>query len=75
VTAPTCSGGEHEAPTTGGSCPCGLVTRVPASGDLHERAEAAEHTVARVRAFIREFPPEQVPTVTLAELAAMVGDQ
>ena len=26
----TCSGGRHLAPRTGGSCPCGLVTRIPA---------------------------------------------
>ena len=25
-----CSGGKHVAPTTGGSCPCGMVTRIPA---------------------------------------------
>jgi hypothetical protein len=25
-----CSGGKHKAPTTGGSCPCGMVTRIPA---------------------------------------------
>lgn len=25
-----CSGGKHLAPTTGGSCPCGMVTRIPA---------------------------------------------
>ncbi len=25
-----CSGGKHTAPATGGSCPCGMVTRIPA---------------------------------------------
>ena len=25
-----CSGGNHLAPRTGGSCPCGMVTRIPA---------------------------------------------
>ena len=25
-----CSGGNHPAPRTGGSCPCGMVTRIPA---------------------------------------------
>jgi hypothetical protein len=25
-----CSGGRHVAPKTGGSCPCGMVTRIPA---------------------------------------------
>jgi hypothetical protein len=25
-----CSGGNHLAPKTGGSCPCGMVTRLPA---------------------------------------------
>ncbi len=25
-----CSGGKHLAPTTGGSCACGMVTRIPA---------------------------------------------
>ena len=24
-----CSGGNHLAPRTGGSCPCGMVTRLP----------------------------------------------
>ena len=26
----TCSGGKHLAPKAGGSCPCGMVTRIPA---------------------------------------------
>ena len=26
-----CSGGKHLAPMTGGSCPCGMVTRIPAA--------------------------------------------
>ena len=26
-----CSGGNHHTPKTGGSCPCGMVTRLPAS--------------------------------------------
>ena len=25
-----CSGGNHVAPRSGGSCPCGMVTRIPA---------------------------------------------
>ena len=25
-----CSGGKHVAPKGGGSCPCGMVTRIPA---------------------------------------------
>ena len=25
-----CSGAKHLAPKTGGSCPCGMVTRIPA---------------------------------------------
>jgi hypothetical protein len=25
-----CSGAKHLAPRTGGSCPCGMVTRIPA---------------------------------------------
>ena len=25
-----CSGGRHLPPATGGSCPCGMVTRIPA---------------------------------------------
>jgi hypothetical protein len=25
-----CTGGKHLAPKTGGSCPCGMVTRIPA---------------------------------------------
>ncbi|SET09543.1 hypothetical protein SAMN04488546_1416 [Geodermatophilus poikilotrophus] len=27
-----CSGGNHPAPKAGGSCPCGMVTRIPAPG-------------------------------------------
>ena len=26
-----CSGAKHLAPRTGGSCPCGMVTRIPAA--------------------------------------------
>ena len=26
----TCPGGDHRAPKTGGSCACGMVTRIPA---------------------------------------------
>ena len=26
----TCSGGNHPAPRSGGSCACGMVTRIPA---------------------------------------------
>jgi hypothetical protein len=25
-----CPGSDHRAPATGGSCPCGMVTRIPA---------------------------------------------
>jgi hypothetical protein len=28
-----CSGGNHVAPKTGGSCPCGMVTRLPPAAD------------------------------------------
>jgi hypothetical protein len=28
-----CSGGNHHAPRTGGSCPCGMVTRLPVPTD------------------------------------------
>ncbi|NEK57858.1 hypothetical protein GCU56_08235 [Geodermatophilus sabuli] len=27
----TCPGGDHRAPKTGGSCACGMVTRIPAA--------------------------------------------
>jgi hypothetical protein len=27
-----CPGSDHRAPATGGSCPCGMVTRIPARG-------------------------------------------
>jgi hypothetical protein len=29
-----CSGGNHLAPKSGGSCPCGMVTRLPAAPEL-----------------------------------------
>ncbi len=28
-----CSGGNHQTPKTGGSCPCGMVTRLPTSAE------------------------------------------
>ena len=28
-----CSGGNHHAPRTGGSCPCGMVTHLPVPAD------------------------------------------
>jgi hypothetical protein len=30
----TCSGSDHRAPETGGSCPCGMVTRIPPARPL-----------------------------------------
>ena len=30
-----CSGGKHLPPATGGSCPCGMVTRIPARERPH----------------------------------------
>ena len=31
-----CRGGDHRAPQTGGSCPCGMVTRIPARRPVPE---------------------------------------
>lgn len=43
-----CTGGDHDAPRTGGSCPCGAVTYIPAAGhvDDHTQTDALE-TAAR----------------------------
>ena len=41
-----CSGGNHLAPKGGGSCPCGMVTRVPAPG-IAPQTEAAAIGIAR----------------------------
>ncbi len=43
----TCANANHVAPATGGACPCGLVTRVPASRPLTEETPTVRDLVAR----------------------------
>jgi hypothetical protein len=43
----TCSGGNHLAPRTGGSCPCGMVTRIPAPQKARCRTPARGPGAAR----------------------------
>jgi hypothetical protein len=43
-----CSGGKHLAPKSGGSCPCGMVTGIPApSGPLPELRPRSSHCWAQ----------------------------
>lgn len=35
----SCPGGDHRAPRTGGSCPCGMVTAVPVPGRVERRTQ------------------------------------
>ena len=43
----TCANANHVAPATGGACPCGLVTRVPAPPAAAEENPTVRDLVAR----------------------------
>ncbi len=73
-----CSGGNHLAPKTGGSCPCGMVTRLPASAPepppevlellaqcLDDGAEALDAAAARL---LRERADRLLAAFTTAGL-------
>ncbi|RBY89519.1 hypothetical protein [Blastococcus sp. TF02A-30] len=42
-----CARGDHVAPAEGGSCPCGMVTRVPAARPAPSEDDALRELVAR----------------------------
>ncbi|MDT0278391.1 hypothetical protein [Blastococcus goldschmidtiae] len=42
-----CANANHVAPATGGACPCGLVTRVPATRPVAEENPSVRDLVAR----------------------------
>jgi hypothetical protein len=42
-----CARGDHVAPADGGSCPCGMVTRVPAARPATVEDDALRDLVAR----------------------------
>lgn len=42
-----CAHGDHVAPATGGTCPCGLVTRVPAARPVMDDDASLRDLVAR----------------------------
>lgn len=54
-----CAHGKHLAPVTGGSCPCGMVTRVPA---------AASASVDRMRDLVARCLVERGGTADLPDL-------
>jgi hypothetical protein len=47
VSEDLCSRGDHVAPADGGSCPCGIVTRVPAVRPAPSEDDALRELVAR----------------------------
>ena len=55
-----CSGGKHLAPKTGGSCPCGMVTRIPA------RKKAADGPPAEVLALLAQCLNDGSPALDAA---------
>jgi hypothetical protein len=81
-----CSGGKHLAPKTGGSCPCGMVTRIPAPGKhaagpppevlallaqcLNNEAEALDAAASRV---LRERADRLLAAFTTAGLVISAG--
>lgn len=48
-----CHGGDHRAPRTGGSCPCGMVTLVPARKPA---APPEDDVLALLERYLREGP-------------------
>lgn len=47
MTEDLCARGDHVAPADGGSCPCGMVTRVPAARPAPSEDDALRELVAR----------------------------
>lgn len=82
----TCSGGKHLAPKAGGSCPCGMVTRIPAprrpaagpppevlallAQCLDDGAEALDAATARL---LRERADRLLAALTTAGLVISAG--
>ena len=80
-----CSGGKHLAPKTGGSCPCGMVTRIlapkrPAAGPPPEVLarlaqcldEASEGLDASAAGLLRERADRLLAALTAAGLLLSV---
>jgi hypothetical protein len=42
-----CAHGDHRPPESGGACPCGMVTRVPASRSVASEDSAVRDLIAR----------------------------
>jgi hypothetical protein len=81
-----CSGGKHMAPVTGGSCPCGMVTRIlapkrPASGPPPEvlallarcLEDGSEGFDAATSGLLRERADRLLAALTTAGLLLSVG--
>jgi hypothetical protein len=82
-----CPGGQHLPPATGGSCPCGMVTRIPApkrpaaglppevlamlAQCLDEGSQALEAAVAEL---LRERADRLMAALTSAGLVLSAGD-
>ena len=61
-----CAHGHHRPPATGGACPCGMVTRIPAPRPVPSEEPALRDLIAAVTAagFVvapRPVAPERRP--------------
>ncbi len=67
-----CRGGDHRAPQTGGSCPCGMVTRIPARRPVPEPLGA--DVLALLERCLRDGPSVLDPVASglLRERAAQL---
>jgi hypothetical protein len=81
-----CTGGKHLAPKTGGSCPCGMVTRIlapkrPAAGPPPEvlalltqcLGDGSEGLDAAASGLLRERADRLLAALTTAGLLLSVG--
>jgi hypothetical protein len=51
-----CRGGDHRAPQSGGSCPCGMVTRIPARRPAALPAPLGADMIALLERCLRDGP-------------------
>ena len=51
-----CRGGDHRAPLSGGSCPCGMVTRIPARRPAVPPSPPGADVLALLERCLRDGP-------------------
>ena len=59
-----CRGGDHRAPQSGGSCPCGMVIRIPARQPVVPAATPGADVLALLERCLRDGPGSLDPAAS-----------